>query len=248
MSNYEEHAEAMWEEIEGKSKRKMTDRERFDREVSRWKSGLVSTQFGTLDLDRDAMKDIRRGEHLTWEEYLDALFNSRNNQRRAFAYCYYGHYFCEYYGQIERIDAKKGKILFRRIMISGEYPGGDCFSDKEDHVWMELEPFNGYKVGECVRFCADIYRYLKTRNGVQISFGLCNPEIIARVDDYHVPTDEELRMQASDQIICEVCMYNEHCSPAVCLADEDWLREMRATLFAASLAEPEEYDENDDEI
>lgn len=65
MSNYEEHAEAMWEEIEGKSKRKMTDRERFDREVSRWKSGLVSTQFGTLDLDRDAMKDIRRGEHLT---------------------------------------------------------------------------------------------------------------------------------------------------------------------------------------
>ena len=43
-------------------------------------------------------------------------------------------------------------------------------------------------------------------------------------------------------------MYNEHCSPAVCLADEDWLREMRATLFTASLAEPEEYDENDDEI
>ena len=35
MSNYEEHAEAMWEKIEGKSKRKMTDRERFYREVSR---------------------------------------------------------------------------------------------------------------------------------------------------------------------------------------------------------------------
>ena len=89
-------------------------------------------------------------------------------------------------------------------MISGEYPGGDCFSDREDHVWMELEPFNGYKVGECVRFWADIYRYLKTRNGQQISFGLCNPEMIARVDDYHVPTDDELRMQAIDQIICDV--------------------------------------------
>ena len=41
MSNYEEHAEAMWEEIEGKSKRKMTDRERFDREVFSGKAGLL---------------------------------------------------------------------------------------------------------------------------------------------------------------------------------------------------------------
>ena len=113
---------------------------------------------------------------------------------------------------------------------------------------MELEPFNGYKVGECVRFWADIYRYLKTRNGLQISFGLCNPEMVVRVDDYHVPTDEELRMQAIDQIICEICMFREHCSPAVCLANEDWLQEMRVTLLAASLTKPEEYDENDDEI
>ena len=113
---------------------------------------------------------------------------------------------------------------------------------------MELEPFKGYKVGECVRFWADIYRYLKTRNGLQISFGLCNPEMIARVDDYHVPTDDELRMQAIDQLICELCVFSEHCSPAVCLANEEWLREMRATLFVASLTEPEEYDENDDEI
>ena len=131
MSNYEEHAEAMWEEIEGKPKRKMTDRERFDCEVSQCERGLVTTEFGILDLDRDAMKDIRHGEHLTWEEYLDALFNSRNNQRRAFAYCYYGQYFCEYYGQIERIDAKKKKILFRRIMISGEYPGGDSLASRK---------------------------------------------------------------------------------------------------------------------
>ena len=72
--------------------------------------------------------------------------------------------------------------------------------------------------------------------------------MVARVDDYHVPTDEELRMQAIDEIICEICMFREHCSPTVCLANEDWLQEMRVTLLAASLTKPEEYDENDDEI
>lgn len=45
MSNYEEHAEAMWEEIEGKPKRKLTDRERFDCEVSQCERWLVTTNL-----------------------------------------------------------------------------------------------------------------------------------------------------------------------------------------------------------
>ena len=60
MSNYEEHAEVMWEEIEGKPKRKMTDRERFDHEVSKWKDVVIDTEFGILDLDRAAMKFKRK--------------------------------------------------------------------------------------------------------------------------------------------------------------------------------------------
>lgn len=254
MSNYEEQADAMWEEIEGKPKKekqkkekKLTEREKFDRCVSECEGALVITEFGELDLSRDAMKDIKRGENLSWEDYLDALFNSRNNRRTAFEYSYYGQYPCDYYGRIEKIDAKKNKILFSRIAISGDFMDGTCFEDKEDHVWMELAPFRGYEVGECVGFTADIYRYLKTRNGLQISFGLKNPDFIKRVDSYRVPTDEELQKQSIDRLICEVCMYNEHCNFVACLANDEWREQMRAMLSVGLAGKPA-HDDGDDDI
>ena len=52
---------------------------------------------------------------------------------------------------------------------------GDCYEGKEDHVWMDVKPFEKYQVGDCLRFGGEIYRYLKTGNGKQISFGIREP-------------------------------------------------------------------------
>ena len=38
-------------------------------------------------------------------------------------------------------------------------------------------------------------------------------------------------MQAVDQMICEVCMFNEHCYMGMCIANKELRKEMRKTLF-----------------
>lgn len=111
---------------------------------------------------------------------------------------------------------------------------GDCYEGKEDHVWMDIEPFEKYQEGDCLSFGGEIYRYLKTRNGKQISFGIRKPYDISKVEAYELPSDDDMIMQAVDQMICEVCMFKEHCYMGMCIANEEWREEMRKTLFNAA--------------
>ena len=41
-------------------------------------------------------------------------------------------------------------------------------------------------------------------------------------------------MQAVDQLVCEACMFNEHCYMGMCNANKEWREEMRKTLFDAA--------------
>lgn len=239
MNHYEEGINAMWEEVEGKKSEPVhipSDEERWKEFVEEYShSGyLVQSEFGAIDTTDDAMKDVVGGEDLSYEEYLQALFNSRNIRRHCFEYCYYSNAWCDFKGQIERFDKKKGKVIFKRIYISGGLMDGDCYEGKEDHVWMDIEPFEKYQVGDCLRFGGDIYRYLKTRNGKQISFGIRKPYDIKKVEAYELPSDDDMIMQAVDQMICEVCVFNENCYMGMCIANDEWREEMRKTLFNAA--------------
>lgn len=173
----------------------------------------------------DAMCEERKGKR---EEKTNA---KTENQRHSFMHCYYSGCSCTFYGRIERMDRKKGKILFSRVVISGLYPDGDGCGGREDHVWMDLKPFEEFQCGDCVSFSADIYRYLKTRNGLEVSYGLQNPYCIHQIEDYHVPTDEELALQSIDRIICEICPFTDHCFGTICLADKEWRNDVRTSLL-----------------
>lgn len=48
-----------------------------------------------------------------------------------------------------------------------------------------------------------------------------------------MPSDDDMLMQAVDQMICEVCMFNEHCYMGMCIANEEWREGLRKTLFNA---------------
>ena len=113
------------------------------------------------------------------------------------------------------------------------YMDGECFDGKEDHVWMSIEKFEDYQVGDCLEFFAETYRYLKTSNGKQIDFGLRNPSGIKKVDSYKLPSDDDLLRQSVDQIICEACMFRDHCYGGMCIADKEWLDSMKQSMFAA---------------
>ena len=55
--------------------------------------------------------------------------------------------------------------------------------------------------GDCNFFHAEVYRYLKKGNGKKIDYGLRYPSFIKKTEEYNLPTDEQLLLQAIDEII-----------------------------------------------
>lgn len=115
--------------------------------------------------------------------------------------------------------------------MEGLYGDGDGFTGKEDHVWMSLTGFENYHVGDCLSFVAEVYRYIKTSRGKMIDFGLKDPAGIRKVGEYEVPLDEQLRIQATEQIVCtDLCMFRDHCD-GFCIANQEWKESMLNLLL-----------------
>ena len=110
------------------------------------------------------------------------------------------------------------------------YLDGSCFDGKEEHVWMSINGFEEYKIGDSVSFFAEVYRYVKTSNGKQIDFGLRNPEDIKRIPPYELPTDEELIEQSVNDIICETCYLSEQCNHVYCMRPQKELKQMKKQM------------------
>lgn len=87
---------------------------------------------------------------------------------------------------------------------------------------MSLTGFENYHVGDCLSFVAEVYRYIKTSRGKMIDFGLKDPAGIRKVGEYEVPLDEQLRIQATEQIVCtDLCMFRDYCD-GFCIANQEW--------------------------
>ena len=205
--------------------------------VSSWKEtafygekACVLVEGGVLYFDPDSRKEVVGAENMTYDEYLDTQVRSLGKYRTYFAMCY-DNVSVQFKGQIEKIT--KRNICFRRIFVEGMYMDGMCFDGKEDHVWMDKAGFAGFQVGDCAAFYAEVYRYVKTGSGKMIDYGLRKPEDIQKIAAYDLPSDEALRMQAIDQIICETCLFSEHCNGLFCLRNEEELRQLRQTMLDA---------------
>lgn len=132
-------------------------------------------------------------------------------------------------GQIKKVKEKH--ICFKRVLISGTYADGTMFDGKEDHVWMDKTGFEEYNIGDCVLFGAEVYCYIKTGNGKLIDYGLRNPIDIKKVEDYKLPTDDELIAQEVDQLICETCFLREHCDFNNCLMNQKQKRSLKEEML-----------------
>lgn len=236
MNHYEEGINEMWKEIEGKKEqvRIPTDKEKWQEFKAQFygTNVVVQSEWGIIDFNPEGMKDVVGGEKLTYDEYLDIMKKSGHQCRHYFELCYYDCFEMDFKGQIEK--KSKDNICFKRIFVSGMYSDGTFLDGKEDHVWMSKEGFKGYEIGDCLSFTAEIYRYLKTSNGKLIDFALRNPDDVCKIESYKVPSDEDLLIQNIDQMICEVCIFNEHCYMGMCIANNGWREEMRKTLFDAA--------------
>ena len=193
---------------------------------------IAITGNGIVNFAPESRNEIVGVKDLSYDDYIELQFSSLSTCRHEFEKLYGGGYFARFKGQIEK--KTKDRVCFTRIYISGMYHDGECFDAREDHVWMDAKDFEHFETGDCVSFEADVYRYIKTGDGKKLDYGLCNPEFVAKVEPYQLPSDEDLLKQAIDRIICdEMCMFREHCYMGMCIANEDWLNTTRMTLYEA---------------
>ena len=190
-----------------------------------WKE-ILGKYYGTntilsdgLNFSRQFCKEIVGGENLTYDECLLIQWKSRKNKKHyAFEEMYYNGDWGSFKGKIDKISG--GYICFNRIYIDGMRMDGIGFVNKEDHVWMEVKDFQGFKVGDCVEFYANINCYMKTSNGKSIDFGLENPTEIKKIDKYELPSDKQLFKQLASDIICENCLFTNHCDRMFCMKNQ----------------------------
>lgn len=186
-------------------------------------------EYGSIDFDPDGLKDVVHGEKLSYDDYIDAQINAIGETHGGFQQCFYN---CplSFKGRVEKVT-NDGHICFQKIHIEGMYSDGCCFVGKEQHVWMDSKGFGDLKAGDCISFFAEPYRYLKTGKGKKIDFGIRNPENVKRINEYELPSDDELLDQEIDMMLCDSCFLSESCNRLYCL-NTDWRNITKKSLKA----------------
>lgn len=220
----------------------------------------------SIDYRPSSASNILGFKNKTYADYLDLQLKSMGSCREGFEFCYFSFLVnlrCR--GEVERRN--KSKICFKRIFITATMADGMCAEEKEDHVWMDVRPFDEWtrefpvyngsednfkidplQVGDCISFNAEIYRYVKTGNGVLLDYGLKDPTNIKRISRYDLPTDEELILQAIDRMICDACPINDQCYYVYCMQEEK-RESLRKTLYSMTVeADRDMYQQTYDEI
>ena len=127
-----------------------------------------------IDFSKSFYKGIVGAENISYDECLYLQYKTTKEKKHyAFQSLYYNGIPLTFKGQIERIS--KGHICFKRIYIEEMYWNSKCVVNKEDHVWMDEKGFEGYCIGNCFEFGAEVYKYIKKSDGKIIDFGLRNP-------------------------------------------------------------------------
>lgn len=134
-----------------------------------------------------------------------------NFERTGLAGCYYSGGDCGYFkGRVEKISDHN--YLLKDIYVSYMTYDGQYIEGREDHAWIkDSNAFEkaAIKLGDCVSFSGSVYMY-KCKDG-SMDFSIKDLESIHIIDDYRLPTDEELQQQFLEQIQCEVCIARDQC-------------------------------------
>lgn len=193
-------------------------------------NAVVSYDGGVVFFDPESQKKVLGAEDLSYDEYIEAQFNSLGKCRASLINHFFG---SSYYfkGTIQKITGDK--LCFEWLDVNIDHNDGGPFDEyRETHVWMDTDGFHEFKVGDCVKFEAEVYRYIK-KNGTQMDYGLRNPSWVTRIDAYEVPTDEDLARQNADRIICSTCLFEDHCNHLSCFRNKDEIERLKAELVKA---------------
>lgn len=131
--------------------------------------------------------------------------------------------FGKYFAKVVSIE--ENRIVLKNVVIDGIRHYGIGFIGSEDHVNIvetkdvktltDKDVHPGYKI--C--FTAQPYGYTRKDGSVDIS--LCDISDVEFVDNYHIPTKDELIDEQIQNLVCEVCIFNENCCGGMCIANQE---------------------------
>lgn len=186
------------------------------------KNIVVNSDLGVIDFSPDAAAGIAHAENISYDRYLDLALKSGRKWRSSLNGFYLGYYEADFKGCVDRKSNDGKKICFSRLYVGECYSDFDYSEDKEDHVWMDTDGFDEIKEGDCVKFLAEPYCYLKNKGekDEMLDFSLKNPYCVEKIEQYKLPTDEEMAVNFIGQVVCEACMFRDHCDRVFCMAAE----------------------------
>jgi len=134
--------------------------------------------------------------------------------------------FATFKGQVSQFKSGQG-YLFKRLSVEFDDYGwnwDDHIASSEDHVWIyDYKPFEeaGIKVGDNVEFTALVYAY--KRKDDSEDYALKAPQDIKKIGEYSLPEEPEgISDSFLESLVCETCMYTNHCNGLFCLAPEGY--------------------------
>ena len=146
---------------------------------------IIQTENGGLDFSRQGFKKVEtHNMPFTYNDYLDLqILSLRRGDTRLSLEAVYYNVPLEFVGEVASINKNKKKVLLKDIECDGMYYDGIIFSGKEEHVWVDIDGFEMFEVGDRVKFYAEIYHYLKTGDGKKLNYGLRILQGIKRIED-----------------------------------------------------------------
>lgn len=193
------------------------------------KASFQIPEVGIIFFDRELVKGIGGGEKLSYEDFIDIQIQTKLDFRSSFFMCWV-YTPMGFKGEVETFA--KDKICFKRIYDEYMLPDTTIEMGKEDHVWMSSEGFRKLNKGDCVSFSAEVYRYVKKRDGKRLDYGLRNPEGVKKISKYDLPSEDDLIMQTIDGILCETCEMADFCATrSNCMRDPKERKLLKKQMF-----------------
>lgn len=192
------------------------------------KYGVIS-EWGLIDFDPKTKANLVGGENLSYREYIELQKRSGRHVKQSLEQFYYDACYYTFMGQITDINHANDQVLFDKLIIDAIYMDGSCTTAIEEHISIPVQGFERYQKGDGVRFAADIYRYITKDN--MIDYGLKCFSEVRPMPVAEIPTEEDIKRQKIEDIICkELCMYRDRCY-GNCIADSDWYESMKQYLM-----------------
>lgn len=137
--------------------------------------------------------------------------------RKGFEACYYeASGYATFEGKVAVVDINR--ILLKDIHLCWTSLEGNVFDDKEDHCWIydiKRVAEARIKSNDCIRFEGRLGVY--TRKDKSQELGIQEVYCIETIEDYYLPSDEDLAKRFFEQIQCETCLYRTQCYGTFCM-------------------------------